>query len=162
MKKIISLFLPLLIAGLCSADENKLSSADENKLGFFLSFLKPTPGGLGLEITYNYNEDIRLSAGVSSVIFWSTIGIGGQYFFTHNIIRPYIGVQLTHTSGLDADDDDSFLVILDAGETTGGSIDFGLDWATDTGFTMGLGASVLINSFVDDDILPHFYIGWIF
>jgi len=155
MKKYIALISFVFI--FCSS-----ALAGQNKFGVFLSAFKPAPGGFGVVAAYNCNPNLRFTAGFGSVLWWSTVGVGAQYFLTSTEVRPYLGAQITHTSDIDFEDDDPIFDIADSSKETSGSIDLGLDWKTEVGFTMGLGASFLINSFLDNTVLPHLYIGWMF
>lgn len=158
-----SLILAVL---LCLAAPN-LAQAQLSNFGFFVTALKPAPGGLGFEVAYQYTDDIRITVGFGSIVWWSTVGVGAQYQFSSHGFSPYIGAHITHSNFIDLNSDDSSLLwdtddVTDGDDGLGGSIDIGIDWETGPGFTVGIGGSLLINSFIDNKVLPHAYIGWMF
>ncbi len=149
----------LVIAGqMAKADgENSLSTSAQpvRKFGGTIGLGSPYPGLLGVNASYNLNEDWRAIAGYSEIEMTSgfgpyvekvkgtTVAVGVQKAFTEWAVRPVAGLHAGYFKISGSKGAQLEISGFDKSTALAYS-NLGFDWISSSGFNLGTGMNVAI------------------
>ncbi|NDG85559.1 MAG: hypothetical protein EBX52_11075 [Proteobacteria bacterium] len=160
----------LVLIALFAGTVAQAGSRASKKLGLGIGLVtEPFPSVLGFNASYNFMNQLRLTAGYGSIsatgagynMDVKTYALDAKLFLLDWSFAPFVSLGYSIVSGTVAGNGTTSGISL-AG--TGSSANFGLgvDWQTWVGFNFGLEYKSLIGTSVGSVGAPGIYLGWFF